>query len=134
MGSKSDAFEVDVLKAATGQATTILTTTPIAQVNLRLYTTAPTDSAAGVEVSGGGYAPQDTKGKWGVPTAGNPAQVANNAVVTFPTATADWGQVVACSIGTGGVQMYWGMLNTAKTVLTGDVPSFAIGQLVITED
>jgi hypothetical protein len=134
MGSKSDAFEIDVLKAATGQATTILTTTPLATVNLRLYTTAPSDSTGGAEVVGGGYAPVNTVGKWGVPTAGNPTQVSNNAVVTFPAATADWGTIVACSIGTGGNQMYWGALTTPKAVNNGDVPSFAVGQLIITED
>jgi hypothetical protein len=134
MGSKSDAFEVDILKAATGQATTVLTTTPIAQVNLRLFTTAPTDSSPGTEVAGGGYVMQDTKGKWGAPTAGNPTQVVNNAVITFPQATADWGNIVACAISTGGTQLYWGNLTTPKNVLNGDIPSFAVGQLIITED
>ena len=88
MGSKSDVYEIDVLKATTGQATTILTTTPLAAVWIALFTADPTDSTGGTEVTGGAYARVDSKGKWAVPAAGS---VANNAVITFPTASAPTG-------------------------------------------
>jgi hypothetical protein len=131
-GSKSDAWEVDVLKMATGQATTVLTTTPLASVPVKLYTVAPTDATSGTEVAGGSYAAVDSKAKWAVPAAGS---VSNNAIITFPTATADWGTIVAFSTNTpGGTQMMWGTLTTPKPVLNGDTPSFAVGQLVLTED
>src|SRR5437763_17011369 len=100
-GSKSDAYEIDVLKATTGQATTLITTTPLAAVWVALFTVAPTDSAGGTEVpAANGYARVDSKGKWAVPAAGS---VATNAIVTFAQASADCAagaNVVACAIMT----------------------------------
>src|SRR4051812_14138123 len=96
-GSKSDVCEVDILKLATGQATTIFSTTPLATVYVALFTAAPSDSSAGTEVSGGSYARVDSKGKWGTPASGT---VSNNATIAYPTATADWGTVVAFAIMT----------------------------------
>jgi hypothetical protein len=135
-GSKSDAWENEVLKMVTGQATSILTTTAFANVYCALYTTAPTDSTNGTEVTGGSYARVDTKTKWAAPSAGS---VSNNATITFATATADWGTVVAFALrteasGTAGSMLMWGTLTANKTVLTGDTPSFGVGALVLTED
>jgi len=134
MGSKSDVYEIDVLKATTGQATTILTTTALANVYVALFTAAPTDSSAGTEVTGGSYARVDSKGKWAVPSAGS---VSTNAVVTFPTATADWGTIVGFALMTalsGGSQTMWGTLTASKAVNNGDTASFASGALTLTED
>lgn len=133
-GSLTDTFEVDVLKAITAQTTTILTTTALAAVYVGLVTTTPSDSAAGTEVTGGAYARVDSKTKWAVPSAGS---VATNAVLTFPTATADWGSIVGFNIYdavTGGNRLGWGTFAVAKSVLNGDTPSFASGQLTITLD
>lgn len=134
MGSKSDAYEIDVLKATTGQATTILTTTPFATVYVGLFSVSPTDAAGGTELVGGAYARVDSKGKWGTPAAGS---VSNNAVITYPTATADWSSAVAFGLftaATGGTPYEWGALTVAKTVLNGDTASFGAGTLVLTED
>lgn len=49
-GSFTDALEVDILKAVTGQATSILATTPLTNVFVGLTTTLPTDSAAVLHV------------------------------------------------------------------------------------
>lgn len=137
MGSKSDVYEVDLLKAATGQATTILTTTALSTVYIALFTANPTDSTAGTEVTGGSYARVDSKGKWAAPSSGSPSSVSTNAVVTFPTATADWGVVTGFAVMTavtGGSQLYWGALTASKTVSNGDTASFASGSLTLTED
>lgn len=138
MGSKSDAYETDILKATTGQATSILTTTPITPY-VALFTVSPSDSSGGTEVTGGSYARVASNGKWGAPTG--TTQVANNATIQFPTATADWAagatQVVAFAImsaSTAGSILMWGALTTARNVLTGDAPAFASGALVLTED
>lgn len=134
MGSKSDLYEIDILKATTGQATTILSTTPLANVYLALFTVAPTDSTAGTEVTGGSYARIDSKGKWATPAAG---AVATNAVCTYPTATVDWGTIVAFAVMTAitaGSMLMWGTLTASKTVNSGDTPSFASGALTLTED
>lgn len=139
MGSKSDALEADILKAVTGQATSLLTTTPLTNVFMSLFTVTPSDSAAGTEVTGGSYARVQTVGKWGAPSG--TTQVANNATITFPTATADWAagatQVVAFglhSASTAGTLFYWGAITVAKNVLNGDTASFPAAALVLTED
>jgi hypothetical protein len=134
MGSKSDVYEIDVLKATTGQATTILNTTALPNVYIALYTTAPTDAGPGTEVTGGSYARVDSKGKWATPASGS---VSNNAVITFPTATADWLTIVGFAIMsalTGGNMLMWGTLTANKAVNNGDTASFASGALTLTED
>lgn len=134
MGSKTDVYEVDILKLTTGQATTIVTSTPLATVYIALFTTAPGEAGGGVEVATGSYARVDSKGKWAVPASGS---VANNAVITYPTATADWGTIVGFAIMTlitGGNMLMWGTLTASKAVLNGDTPSFASGALTLTED
>jgi hypothetical protein len=135
MGSKSDAYELEILKLTTGQATTLFTSTPMTPF-LALYTADPTDSAAGTEVTGGSYARVacSSSSKWAAPAAGS---VTTNAVVTFPTATANWGTVTGfalMSAVTGGTMLMWGSLTAAKVVNNGDTASFAAGQLTLTED
>lgn len=136
MGSFSDVYEVDVLKATTAQTTSILTTTALAEVYLALYTTNPTDSTNGTEVSGGSYARIVTKTKWAAPSAGS---VATNAILTFATASADWGTITGFALrtessGTAGSMLAWGALTVSKAVLNGDTASFASGALTITLD
>jgi hypothetical protein len=135
MGSKSDTWELEVLKMVTGQATTVITTTPLTPF-LALFTADPSDSAAGTEVTGGSYARVACSGgtKWAAPAAGS---VTTNAVVTFPTATANWGTITGFALMTassGGTLLMWGSLTASKVVNNGDTASFAAGQLTLTED
>jgi hypothetical protein len=138
VGSKSDAFEAEILKFATYQATTILSTTPASTGPfLALFTTNPTDSGGGTEVSttSTNYTRIDTHGKWGAPTG--TTQVATNAPITFGTASADWGVVSGFALFTlvsGGTMLYWGALGASKTVSNGDTASVASGGLILTED
>jgi hypothetical protein len=132
-GSKSDVYEVDVLKATTGQATTILTTTPLTAY-IALFTVAPSDSSGGTEVTGGSYARVSSAGKWATPSAGS---VATNAAITFATASAGWGTVVAFAVmsaSSGGSVLMWGDLTVSKAVNNGDTASFASGAITLTED
>jgi hypothetical protein len=135
-GSVTDAYEADMLKAITGQATTILTTTPLSNVYCALVTTSSSDSAAGTEVSGGSYARVQTVGKWGSPTG--TTTIANSSAITFPSPTANWGTVVAFELWTassGGTRIAWGDLTASKTINNGDAaPSFGIGALTISCD
>src|SRR5664279_1362800 len=81
-GSKSDAFEVEVLKLATGQTTGIYTTTPIVPF-LALFTgTRSAENTGLTECTGGGYARIVTTGKWPAPTSGA-GTCANTAAITF---------------------------------------------------
>jgi hypothetical protein len=63
--------------------------------------------------------------------------VANNAIITFPTATVAWGTVVAFELWTlvtAGTRLAWSDLGTSKVVGIGDTPSFAIGAMTMTGD
>lgn len=132
MAGLTDAAEADIAKLLTGQATSIWTTTPLTPY-VGLLTVIPTDSTAGTEVTGGSYARVTGASKFGAPTG--TTQVANNAAITFPTATADWGAVVGFGIysaSTSGTLLAFGTVT--KTIQNGDTASFAIGALVITVD
>ena len=137
-GSKSDAWEVEVLKMATGQATSIITTTPIAPY-LALFTGTLTADAPGAEATGGGYARVSTAGKWAAPTSGA-GTVANNTAISLAQFT---GTVSAGSpfthfglfdAATGGNAFYYGDLtDQTKTGANGDTITFGVGALTLTE-
>lgn len=110
-----------VLQAITGyQAFPAVTTAYVA-----LFTTAPTDDSGtgAVEVTGGAYArvatTNGTSGTWAAAsTSTDPTTIANggssNAVITFPTATASWGTVVAMGLydaASGGNLLTWDWLG-----------------------
>lgn len=107
------------------------------------------DGAPLTEVSGGSYARvaitrslanfSGTQGA-GTTTAstGSGGTTSNNVAITFPAPTANWGSVVGvivCDAPTGGNLLYYGALQTAKTVNSGDAaPSFAAGAFTFQED
>ncbi len=135
MGSKTDAFENAVLNIATGQAHGL--TLPITPY-VGLLTVAPTDSTAGTEATGGGYARVDSSGKWGAPSGG---AVSNNATISFAQfsgSVSAGAAFVAFGIYTassGGTMLYWGALDDiTKTGGNGDTISIASGALTLTED
>lgn len=100
-------------------------------VYVALFTVAPTDTGGGTEVSGGSYARQAVT--FGAPVSGT---VANSGAVTFPTATANWGTIVAIGIFdavTVGNLLYYGNLTTSKVVDNGDQISFANGAITVAE-
>lgn len=106
--------------------------TPPSTLYLALYTTAPSDAGGGTEVSGGSYARQSF-----TLTAASGGATSNSADITFPTATADWGTIVAVGIfdaQTGGNLLMYGDLETSKTVNSGDTFVIKAGDLDITVD
>ena len=97
-----------------------------------LFTSAPDETGAGTEVSGGSYARQAVTF-----SAPAPDSVSNTADVTFPVATADWGTVVAFAIydaASAGNMLYYANLTASRTILTSDQFRFPAGQLIVTED
>lgn len=102
------------------------------QLYVALYTAAPTDTAEGTEVSGGGYARQPIT--FNAPT-GDPATCANSSEIVFPVATASWGTVVAmalCAAASGtGNQVLWASLMTPKTIDADDQLRFAAGAITV---
>lgn len=132
-GSKSDYLENELLDHLYGGDDYSRPAT----VYLALFTSAPTDAGGGTEVSGGAYARvavTNNATNWPAATGGTKK---NGTAITFPTATANWGTVVAFAIfdaATAGNILHWGDLTVAKTVTTGDTPSFAANAITITED
>ena len=126
-GSKSDYLENKVLDHALG---TTSFTMP-ADVYVGLYTVAPTDAGGGTEVSGNGYAREIVTF-----SAASSGATANDAEVEFDTPTGSWGTVVAFGIFdslTTGNLLYWGDLAVNKTIDSGDVVKFLVGDIDITE-
>ena len=99
-----------------------------------LYTVAPGEGGGGTEVSGGSYARQSVT----FTVSGTaPTQAANSTAVEFPTATANWGTVVAAAIfdaSTSGNMLAYADLTTSKTIDSGDVLRFNASTLVVTLD
>jgi hypothetical protein len=104
-----------------------------------LYTTTPTDSSAGTEVTGGAYARQAVSF---TRSGTSPTQVANSAQIEFPTATANWGTVAGAAVfDNNGNMLAWGeILNPVtgiadpQAINTGNIFRFNAGDLIVTGD
>ena len=97
-----------------------------------LYTVAPTDTGGGTEVSGGGYVRKTAT--FNV-SGTNPTTASNTAAIEYPTATANYGTVVAVGIFdalSSGNLLAYANLTTSKVVSTGDVFRFNTGDLDVT--
>lgn len=122
--------------------------TPPATLYVGLLTAAPSDSAAGTEVSGGSYARvavtsattawNNTQGNTTGASTGGDGTSENAAAITFPAPTANWGTVTHFGIydaASGGNLLIWAALTTSKTINNGDAaPSFAAGALSFQSD
>ncbi len=97
-----------------------------------LYTVAPTDTGGGTEVSGGAYV---RKASTFNVSGTNPTTASNAGAVEYPTATANYGTVVAVGIFdalSSGNLLAYANLTTSKVVSTGDVFRFNTGDLDVT--
>jgi hypothetical protein len=132
-GSFSDFLELELLDHVFGNAAY----TAPGTLHIGLFTAAPSDTGGGTEVSGGSYARVAvTNNATNFPAASGGAK-ANGTVVTFPTASASWGTVVAFGVfdaSSGGNLIAWATLTTNKTVGSGDTISFPVGDIDITLD
>ncbi len=131
--SFSNYLELKFLDLAWGA---VAFTAPVT-VYAALYTAAPSDSGGGTEATGGAYARVAiTNNATNWPAAASGAK-SNGTVITFPTATANWGTVTHFGIfdaATAGNLLNWGALTTSQAVNTGATPSFAAAALSITLD
>ena len=128
MAAFSDYLENKVLgHVFGGTAYTAPTTLYVA-----LYTVAPSDTGGGTEVSGGAYARQTATF---TVSGTNPTTASNTAAIEYPTATADYGTVVAVGIldaSSSGNLLAYSTLDSSKVVSSGDVFRFNAGDLDIT--
>lgn len=111
-------------------------------IYIGLFTVIPSADAGtgGTEVSGGSYARQSVTRnttEWKDPSTATQGTTSNVNAITFPTASANWGTVVAAAIHdavTAGNMLAFGALAANKIVNTGDVLKFNAGDLVFTLD
>lgn len=110
---------------------------------IALFTSTPTDSSVGTEVTGGSYARVAvvrTGAGFDAASGASPGTTQNTGTITFATATADWGTVTGfgiCKSLSGALSTdlaYWGALGANKTVSNGDTASYAAGTLSVTQD
>jgi|GEM_PF-988032 len=124
MSAKSDYLEQKLIDlvlnkvAFTGPATYVA-----------LFTAAPSDAGGGTEVSGGSYARQlvnenasgsTPKWKLAAPSGGG-YLVENLQAITYPQATANWGEILAFAIfdaPAAGNMLYRGWLSTLRYIFT----------------
>ena len=121
---------------------------PPATGYIALFTTCPTDSTAGTEVTGGSYARvavTASLANWagtqsaGSTTAssGTSGTTSNNNVITFPAATADWGTVNCfgyMTASSGGTLIFYAALTASRNITNGSTASFAAAALTFTID
>jgi hypothetical protein len=129
MAAKSIYLDDKVLAAV---LTDVSYTSPTT-VYVALYTTAPTPSTSGTEVSDANYSRQAAT--FSTPSGGS---TSNTGVLSFfgSGAATAVGSVVAVAIldaSTSGNILYFGNLTTAKTIGIGDTMSFAASALSVTE-
>ena len=128
MAGFSDYLEDKVLEHVFGGNTYTAPST----LYVALYTSAPSDTGGGTEVSGGGYVRKTAT--FNV-SGTNPTTASNVGAIEYPTATANYGTVTSVGIfdaSSGGNLLAYANLTASKVVSTGDVFRFNAGDLDIT--
>lgn len=116
------------------QATSFST---LSNIYVSLHMMSPLDSAVGTEVSGGSYArvPVSTSGGWTATYTNGELKSTNNmATITFPSATAPWGNITHFGLWdavSGGNLLFHGQLISPKTIGSGDTIKFLANQLMV---
>lgn len=119
-------------------------------LGIALYTTCPTDSSAGTEVTNANaYARQgltanltnfkSTNGTTGSASSGTTGTTTNAVTITFPTATGSWGTIACWGITDsttygGGYLWLYQTVTTPPTITNGSAASFAVDAMSIQVD
>ena len=115
--------------------------TPPTTIYVALSTAAYSASASGSGLtepgSGTGYARAsvpNTADSWPAATS---AGKSNGTTISFGAASSAWGEIRSfylCDAATGGNVLYGGDLTSPRTIESGDIATFAVGTLTVTED
>jgi hypothetical protein len=131
MSSFSDYLELELLDHVFGNAAY----TAPATLYFALFTAAPSDSGGGTEVSGNNYSRVSvTNNATNFPAASAGAK-SNGTAITFATPSGSWGTVTHMGIfdaSSAGNLLGWAALTASQVVASGNVVSYAIGDLDIT--
>jgi hypothetical protein len=111
-------------------------TMPTAYVGL--FTSAPTETGGGTEVSGNAYARVQTSGStWAAATSATPSVSTTAATISFPTASGSWGTISHWALFdalTSGNMLYYGSFTTPRAIASGQQPQITAGGLTLTAD
>lgn len=136
MSSLSDYLENELLDHILG---TGAFTAP-AKVYVGLHTQSPQESASAATEVGGTAGDSTTGGYYRIEAtfgAASNGSASNNANITFPTATSDFGTISHIGIydsstpGQGNLLLH-GALDSSKTIETGDTFQISTGNLTVT--
>lgn len=125
----SDYLENELLDHVLSAATF----TAAATLYYGLFTSAPTDTNSGTEVTGGSYARQSVTNNATNFPAASAGSKSNGAIVNFGTASANWGTVGYIGLldaSSGGNLYFWGAVTVSVPIISGDSLSFPIGTLI----
>jgi hypothetical protein len=104
--------------------------TPPSTIYVALFTTMPTRSSAGTEVSGSAYARQSV-----ALSAASSGLTDNTALITFPTASGgNWGTILGIGImdaSTAGNLLWFGTLTASRVVNDGTTFTIAASDIDI---
>ena len=131
--SKTADLQNDVCRISTGNATTVISTTPLT-VGIGLGSAAATELVVGTSP---GYARVAAAAQFG--TDASAGSQSNDGAVTFPQATGNWLSVTQVQFwdnttaGTGTMMREATLTNSPVTVNDTDTAEFAIGDLTVTE-
>lgn len=107
-----------------------------ATLYVALFTVAPNPGGGGTEVTGGSYSRVALLNNATNFPAASLQSKTNGTVISFTTPTAGWGTITHFALfdaSTGGNMIHFGNLTIPKTIDSGDLVTFPIGELVITE-
>jgi hypothetical protein len=98
-----------------------------------LFTSAPSDTGGGTEVSGSGYARTATGT---ITVSGTATTATNSAAIEFAAASGgNWGAIGWAAIfdaSSGGNMLAWAPLTTSRTINDGDVFRIPASSLTVT--
>ncbi len=98
-----------------------------------LFTSAPSDTGGGTEVSGSAYA---RKATGTITVSGTATTATNSAAIEFAAASGgNWGDIGWAAVfdaSSGGNMLAWAPLTTSRTINDGDVFRIPAGSLTIT--
>lgn len=98
-----------------------------------LFTSAPSDTGGGTEVSGNGYA---RKATGTITVSGTGTLATNSSAIEFdPASGGNWGTITHIAIFdalTTGNMLGWASLTTSRTINDGDILRIPAGDLDIT--
>lgn len=106
--------------------------TPPLGVYIALFTAAPDDEGGGTELAGDGYMRMPVSF-----TESTEGSTENDAAVTFPAATDDWGVITHSALmdaDEDGEMLCHGALTASRTIADGEIFMFPSGSIVVTLD